>query len=71
MKRLMLYFGCIIISLSACTTNPSKPTPNHQHKPYNPNCQRDYPKPAVTVDNLESPEMVEWANRMLECQKYQ
>lgn len=67
MKKLAL-FGFFAISLSACTTTtPSQPTPKHEV--YNPHCEREYPKPKVTADNFGSPEMVEWTNRMLECQK--
>lgn len=68
MKKSLIYLSAFVL-LSACTTTSPTPAVKHQHP--SPNCQRDYPKPAVTADNFGSPEMVEWANHQLECQKRQ
>lgn len=67
MKKLA-FFGFFAIILSACTTTtPSQPM--SKHEVYKPHCERDYPKPKVTANNFGSPEMVEWTDHVLECQK--
>lgn len=70
MKRLNLCFMLALpLMMSACASHT--PTQSqHQHTTdINPQCLREYPRPAFTADNVNSPEMTEWMNRMLECQK--